>query len=116
MTGMVPNKERGVCIVCGRNIPKRTVTTFVKPSTARFSGGPWATIEADLRTRAECQAYTNMQIISHQKNLDGLIVSFSAWDGQTFVNEYFCRDKCAMAQGQASARHGERYIWKRADD
>lgn len=114
MTGIVRNETPGVCIVCGRRIPKRTSTVWVRPSTTRFSGGPSPVIDADLRTRADCKAYTNQLVISHQRNLDGHVVSFETWDGSSYVNEYFCRQKCERAQGRAAAQHGARFTWKRA--
>lgn len=128
------------CIVCGRPIPKRgTYYTFSLPRPAvpamigGFSmaaqparepgdrvasdGGMMVTLYvAELpRTRAEAQRLVNGQIISTRKSrfLDG-IEHATAWDGESYRSLWFDVDRCAIAQGNASAQHGARFKWQPA--
>ncbi len=109
-----PSKK---CIVCGRPVPRRTILYTVWPLSNRTGGFTHAMIEADLRTVGDCRRHTNLPfIISTRRDRDGFINSFAAWDGESYSHGgYFCTGRCAQDQGYASAKHGNRYVWKRGD-
>lgn len=100
------------CIVCSRPIKKRTTTVHIKPTEGFFPHRCDDAVEATIRTRAECRRYTNAPyVLSHHTNNRGLVISFETWDGESFMDEFFCTNRCAQQQGYASARHGRRYTW-----
>jgi hypothetical protein len=126
--------SRKRCIVCNRPVPRITTTYWFREPREVAEAGPFGgTIEAhpegsicgtEIFTanpptdRAECQRYTNHQIISHRMSYksDKTIGSFVVWDGERYHHGgWFCTGRCAMDQGLASAKFGERYTWKAKD-
>jgi len=91
----------GICIVCGRKIPKRLETMSFSHSD-----------EAAPTSKAACQALTNKRIVAIRYWHHGRVRDASLWDGQTYTSEWFCTNNCAMDQGNASAHHGYRFLWK----
>lgn len=44
---------------------------------------------------------------------NGTVGSFVVWDGESYWHAgYFCTNKCAIDQGMAAAKFGQRYTWK----
>jgi hypothetical protein len=127
-----------LCIVCGKPIAKRvTDYTFSLPRAAvparpgpfghprgieaRPAGsrdvsphGGMVTLYLDdlPKTRDDVQRLVNGEILSTRR--DGLrIVGAGVWDGESYRSQYFHADRCAAAQGVASAQHGHRYTWSK---
>ena len=120
------------CIVCDKAIAKRlTYIWFKDPEPARPAGMFGAAREAKIHgmredgpilsyvyldqfptTKQEAQKYSNGQLISVRKRSDGSISEAAFWDGESYTKKYFCKDACAVKQGWASARHGDRFTWK----
>lgn len=108
----IPHKR--YCIVCARPIKKRVSEIRVQPisldHTANFMT---AHINADLRTLDDCRRHTNAPFIISTRRRDGdLITAFTTWDGESYVDQYFCRNVCAVRQGYAAASHGHRFTWR----
>lgn len=117
------------CIVCGRGIPKRLQTIWFRAPTetrtlqfiGEVQGKPDGTREGSAgmttlyladrpRTKEDAARYTNDRIL--RVRMDGeFLSSATTWDGESYSDKYFCRDKCAVAQGYASAQHGARFVW-----
>lgn len=99
------------CIVCGRPIQKLTVEYRVQPSNVTGFASD-TNVYANLRTKADCRPHTNLPHIVHIDRWGGEFIRiFSAWDGESFRSDFFCTNRCAIAQGHASARAGRRYTW-----
>ncbi len=62
-------------------------------------------------SKSGCSKFTNFKVMSATIT-NGAVRKFSAWDGETYADDYFCSDKCAIKQGYASAQHNARYCWK----
>ncbi len=103
------------CIVCGRAIRKRVVDIMVLPVTGTTGHSIRVDVEADLRTKADCARHTNAPfIVAIRRNREGFVTRFGTWDGESFVDRYFCTNSCAQSQGYASADSGQRFTWKNA--
>lgn len=104
--------DRPKCIVCGRNIAKRTERVIVQPISADGFNSGNATVHADIRTKADAQQHTNHVVTSISMGPSGVAWTFNTWDGVSYEDEFFCNGNCARKQAYASARHGQRYVWK----
>lgn len=94
-----------LCCNCGGPIAKRTRMIMFGGSNyrdERFEGKP--------TTREEAQKYTNGVITSHRWSADGsYILHANVWDGESYVDDYFCTNRCAIAYARHHARaHGRR--------
>lgn len=109
------------CIVCGKPIPKATVTIYFKeaagykrePGTREESYGGYMVaiyVAERPRTKAEAQRHVNQPIVSVRR-LGEYVSQVGVWDGESFASEYFHSNECAIRQGLASAQHGHRYKW-----
>jgi hypothetical protein len=107
------------CLQCGAAIPKRFEAWSVSPATAngRQNG------EVDARRRsiyfdkdhpgapstiADCQRFTNATVKRVNGYLAGRVSSFSAWDGESYQDPHFCKNKCAERFGRRAAAAGAR--------
>ena len=107
--------SRKQCIVCGRSIRKRIHDVSVRPMSDSAGGRTSPDLHADLRTKADCARHTNAPfIVSISRNRSGCVTRFGTWDGESFVDRYFCTNSCARSQGYASADSGQRFTWKNA--
>jgi ribosomal protein L32 len=94
------------CRTCGKPIRKHTVAWFCGQSIERrdqFS----RTVAARPTTRAECQQLTNDRVISVSYSGDGdrrHIFRFGTWDGESYDDEFFCTNACAISLAYASVR------------
>lgn len=112
--------SRPHCIVCGRQIKKKFGHISFMPATAngrengdRSDGNIYLDPELRPRNKAECQRYTNHDILTVTMDHTGQYVhSFKWWEGE-YEDEFFDTGACARKQGYASARHGERYTWRK---
>ncbi len=110
------------CIVCGKPIAKATTTVYFKDAES-FRREPGSREESyggqqvELfvterpRTKSEAQRYLNQPIVSIRRSGE-FVYSAGIWDGESFTNQYFHSNECAILQGIASARGGHRYTWK----
>lgn len=104
------------CIVCGRAIKKRIVTTWLRSEeqAARHVGGTSYRTVPELPTSAEqVRRLTNAPHITKlYRYSSGEIHGFNTWDGESYQDDFFCTDRCAQRQGYAAAQHGHRYNWR----
>lgn len=63
------------------------------------------------RSKADCQRYANQPVARIKYDANGSVDNFSTWDGESYLDRHFCTDRCAAAQGRASADHGARFTW-----
>jgi hypothetical protein len=59
------------------------------------------------KTRVECQALTNLHVVSVSRSRGGKTISrFGEWDGESYEAswDYFCTSTCAAALGRAAVR------------
>jgi hypothetical protein len=104
---MPKSKTPPHCCNCGTPIAKVTRMIMFGGSNyrdERFDGKP--------KTRAEAQKYTNGVITSHRRSTGeagGYISSINVWDGESYADEFFCTNRCAIDFARHFARtHGRR--------
>lgn len=95
------NDPTSHCIVCGRPIPKRTTLREVSHHD-----------QSAPRSIEDCRKLTNEQVLRVSYRSDGRVAGFTTWDGASRMSPFFCRHRCAIEQGYASAHHGARFRWK----
>ena len=119
------------CLWCGKRIAKRTTRHDVKGTGWAFKeGGP-------IVTREDLQKRTNGRIVSvkyhyenerHEKMSQSIydnnyrrivsgqrtIHAYSTWDGESYVDPYFCNGDHARCFAYAAAKHGLRFKKKSA--
>lgn len=110
--------DRPLCIVCGRPIAKRIVYNSLRSqeqADRNIGGSNWRTVDTLPRTEEELARLTNAPQITkiYRHGRDGEITAFNTWDGESYKDKYFCSGTCATKQGYASARHGERFVFKK---
>lgn len=95
------------CCNCGHAIPKRTRMIMFGQQNyrdERFEGRP--------KTREEAQKYTNGIVTSSRRSADGsYLLSVNVWDGESYVDEFFCTNRCAISYAHNMARvqtHGRK--------
>ena len=94
-----------LCRSCGKPIAKRTKMHSVRGS------------EQPLRSKADAQKLTNERVIflRYHTETDAYmkptgkrrIWFFTTWDGESYVDEFFCTNNCAMRLAYACARVGK---------
>lgn len=105
-----------LCRACGKPIAKHTRSIYFGASP----GSSGSMIESGQsrfdkpRSRAEAQRLVNEQITSHtwrrvSRNGERLpeedyIDRINVWDGETYEDEFFCKQNCAADLGRAMAR------------
>jgi hypothetical protein len=121
-----PNRPR--CIVCGKPIAKRFGALWFQRSTDGSPASPFASattpkpdgtrinqtlyLDHPPTTKDEAARYVNQPIQRIIGMHNGYISGVTTWDGESYIDRFFCRDKCAVRQGYASAHHGDRFTWK----
>lgn len=117
MPGRDPNRPR--CLTCGAAIPKLMESWSISPATANGRrngdsdyGKRTLYFDADApnrpRTLADCQRFTNSRVHRINGYLSGVVSSFTAWDGESYISPHFCKNGCAEAFGRKAARLGVR--------
>lgn len=109
-----------LCRRCGAKIPKYTTTTYFG---RRMNG-----IDKFPHSKEEAQRLVNGKVVSvrwdrvadhnfarsaDEPNYD-YIQWVGVWDGETYTDEFFCRQPCAVHFAYAMARNG--YYTKRYAD
>lgn len=94
---------RPLCRCCAKPIKKRTRShTFGHAKAERLS---WCTQHTERpTTREEVQRLTNHQVVSIRKH-NGFVYSASTWDGESYMDRFFCTDTCGRAFGAMAAEH-----------
>lgn len=114
------SSTRPKCVCCGGPIAKRTWTHWFR--LAEHRGDPidrTHVVEKYPTTRAECQAFVNEQVVSIRRYPDGdarlgSVHCFSTWDGESYVDEFFCTGTCAQSYGYKMARLAKNMAKERA--
>jgi hypothetical protein len=107
------------CRTCGKPIRKWTVTVYVRKEPSKYDheaawirhayvGDNWP------KSKADCQKLTNQQILSVSYTpitKDGDVIGqrlshFGEWDGESYIDQYFCSNTCAQNMGRAAAIKG----------
>jgi hypothetical protein len=120
--GRLTSPTQPFCRWCGKPLRKFTRTVWIeKADSGRTEAGRAASdwsryvfTDTPPTTKAECQALTNLRVISvHYTALyqDGEQVgralrSFGEWDGESYltVYDYFCSNPCAAELGRTVVR------------
>lgn len=109
-----PNRPR--CIVCDKPIAKRYTIIWFQRSREAIPNGTWINqtlyLDDPPKTKEDAQRWSNYpldRIIGHH---NGYISGAQFWDGESYMDRFFDKDKCAVRQGYASANYGDRFNWK----
>lgn len=106
------------CRWCGKPIAKLTHSVWVREESVGEPrhGHIYTGKGKRLRSKQECQAFTNQIVISvkyteEREGYDGPVIgryvySFNVWDGETYTDRYFCNGEHAKAMGYAAAEKG----------
>lgn len=93
--------KQPLCVCCGKKIAKRTEKVFFSLTT-----DPVLTYE-------EAKARTNKKITAHRwfkfwndDRMTRVISDISVWDGESYVDPFFCNGTCAKEFAYAAARTG----------
>jgi len=117
------SKTQPLCLWCGQGIKKKT-HYFGFDSGSHHNSEYWTVLTvARPQTKADCQRLTNETVVSLQygpnlkkKLPDGPdgeiryeqeIRSFTAWDGESYVDQFFCNGTHAQNFAYAVARTGK---------
>lgn len=85
------------CLFCGGPIPKKT-------ESVDFSHN-----DPDApKNKAECERRTNLPVVAVRYWRHGHVMSFSTWDGESYIHPHFCKKECAQLFGWRAARAGFR--------
>jgi hypothetical protein len=101
-------KARPLCRYCGKPIPKRTTSLIFGQSTISNSDY-WKTIDAKPVTREDAQRHSNLPLVSvrYHDYPSRHVTSASTWDGESYVDEYFCNGDHAKRFAYVMARNGD---------
>lgn len=85
-------KKPPLCRYCGGRIAKQPKTVWLRQSQpiGGVTGSKFVVVEEYPTTIAQCQRLTNDKILSVRKSDSGNITRFSTWDGETYVDKFFC--------------------------
>lgn len=103
------------CLWCGKRIPKATTRrNLVTPAMWKESFDE--AYANRPKTLADCQKLTNEKVVSvdyqyeQDVNYDRtgrrVVHSYSTWDGESYMDPYFCNGDHAKNFGYAAAMHG----------
>lgn len=111
MTHTAPTQP--LCRWCAKPISKTLRRVWLRKSTdIQFSQSTFSrcvAIDGEWpKNKNECARLTNQTITSVSKSHDGEVQSFNEWDGETYENEFFCTNTCAINMGFAAVgeKHG----------
>jgi hypothetical protein len=101
-----------LCRSCGKPIRKHTETVYPRGDKVMGTAVP-----STLYSKADCQALTNKQVVSvsyHQgydfddkPTGERWVWAFSTWDGESYVDRFFCGGPCRDRFAYACARIGK---------
>jgi hypothetical protein len=85
------------CRQCGKTLTPDADNHFLKA-------------EQNVRSIEECQRFSNHMVISvhgfssnRDESLWPVVERFKTWDGESYINDWFCNDKCAAIYGRRAA-------------
>jgi hypothetical protein len=111
-----------LCRSCGKSIRKKTTSVYVEPERTQYQhdtmGIRYAISAKPVKTMDEAQRLSNQQIVSLKYTTDSdsnfeplpetkRVRLFHEWDGETYVDEFFCSGTCAQAFGRMAAKSGK---------
>lgn len=120
--------KQPLCRYCGEKIPKRTDLVYVHAtpprthipetkisliSSGKFKEEPTGKmipihvsphVIGIPRTKEEAQKLINLKIISVRKGDDGVISRLGVWDGETYNDQFFCKNDCAIRYAYSMVR------------
>lgn len=104
------------CRWCGKPIPKRTAWKILEtnPENMKYIPDSKVLVERLPQTKTEAQALFNERVLSVKRHkfyeyandstVDKGIDQVTLWDGETYVDKYFCsRTTCAVSMGYSAA-------------
>lgn len=118
-----------LCRACGGPIPKVTRSVYIesKPlSEYHIKSNKEALTNSfssryihatDVKTKEQCQKLTNCVVMAVRFNKENAwslskepyvrqVYYFTEWDGETYKDEYFCKDPCAVKLAYAAVANG----------
>ena len=101
-----------LCRYCGKRIRKDPSWVYVRDEEPeeKFKSAIGRYVVASPTTRAECQALVNETVVSvrrgHTNETKSRIYSFGVWDGESYVDEFFCTGEHAQFFGYLAIRYG----------
>lgn len=107
-----------LCRYCGKGIGKHTHTIWFGMGNSHMSSDYFTYRDEKPTSKAEVQRLVNQQVVSvgwskSWKNVDGVDVEVrshidkaTTWDGESYVDEFFCTQEHARRFGYAAARGG----------
>lgn len=99
---------RPLCHCCGKPIPKRTELVWVRDPDS-VQGGVSKHVSGPLHSKTDCQRHVNQQVVSVSympRNGERRVSHFTTWDGESYVDEFFCKGSCATQFAYVMARAG----------
>lgn len=109
-------KTPPLCRYCGGPIRKDTKSIHFRVPTTDTNFSGYVEVEALPQTKAEAQKLTNARVMSVRrtcrldyvtdKAIDIGINRITTWDGESYVDEFFCNGDHARRFAYASARAG----------
>lgn len=118
---MFKSPKQPFCRCCGKPIGKRTITLYVTPEPTQYDRAEWWNryLYGAPATKAELQGLLNrvsnsLCVVSVKKSSgdcigetdSDLIVGGTAWDGESYADEFFCTNRCAIDLARLLARQG----------
>lgn len=118
-----------LCRYCGKPIAKRSRVVYLTLKITEYNRNHgdsivYKEVPEFPKSKAECQKITNRQVISvswasvHNSETDTTtrpyINKFYDWDGESYIDEFFCNGDHAKRFGYLMAR-GEHYTTAYAD-
>ena len=106
------------CRYCGEPIRKYTTNVHVKRERTECHrndlGSRYIYPDRDLKSKAECQSFTNQVVVSVAYTTDlkdgdpvpgtRRVSSFTEWDGERYQDQFFCSGEHAKNFGYVLAR------------
>lgn len=107
-----------LCRYCGGQIAKYTTRTWVREKEPPSRGGSaYLIITEKLRSKADCQKHSNLPVVSVSYSYDTdanfertgprHVTDFTTWDGESYVDEFFCKGPCAHGYARMMAVAGD---------
>src|SRR5215469_10823056 len=103
-----------LCRSCGKPIAKHSETVYFRdPENVGKPGMPASHLGisrhldvAYPQSKAEAARHVNGEIISVRRWPGCGITAVGVWDGETYRDQFFCSNACAIRLGRAVARQG----------
>lgn len=85
--------KRPLCRYCGKPIAKRATTVYFEKAITQYmrDTGFSRHVLGQPTTKAEAQRLVNQEIVSVERHhSEDAIYKVSVWDGESYVDEFFC--------------------------